>query len=73
MEIELVTASQNFWASLKLAVMSRQQGLSWADIEAMPVTSFFHTLKLTEKKAMVEEGNTKGKGSKAVRQAQKKP
>ena len=73
MEIELVTETQNFWTSLKLSVMGRQQGLSWSDIGAMPVVSFFHTLKLTEKKAQAENSanNHLQKGSRAVRHSAK--
>ena len=71
MEIEMLTEVQNFWSSLRLTVMNRQQGLSWSDIGRMPIVSFFHTLKLTERRAMAEQPG-KSKGSKAVRAAANK-
>lgn len=32
-----------------MAVMNRQPGLTWEDVGRMPVTYFFHVLKLSEK------------------------
>jgi len=52
--------------------MARQPGLTWDAIDNMPIVSFFHTLKLTEKKAMAEQEKIRGKGSKAVRLQGKK-
>ena len=57
---------------MKLNVMARQPGLTWDAIDNMPIVSFFHTLKLTEKKAMAEQEKIRGKGSKAVRLQGKK-
>lgn len=40
---------QEFWAGLRMAVMNRQPGLTWEDTGKMPITYFFHVLKLSEK------------------------
>jgi hypothetical protein len=40
---------QAFWSGMRMAVMNRQPGLTWEDVGRMPVTYFFHVLKLSEK------------------------
>lgn len=47
--IELATEKKRFWAGLKMLVMQRQPGISWADTGRMMIDDFFHVLYLSEK------------------------
>lgn len=49
--MELVTDMQKFWAGCRMVIMSRQQGVSWADTGAMSIVDFFHVLQISERNA----------------------
>lgn len=50
MVIDMTTQTQEFWSGLRMAVMNRQPGMTWEDIGRMPITYFFHVLRLSEKR-----------------------
>ena len=47
--VDLMTEKKRFWAGLKMLVMQRQSGISWADAGKMMIDDFFHVLYLSEK------------------------
>ena len=44
-----VTKFQRFWASVRMAMLNRQPGLTWNEAGGMDIEDFFNVLKLSEK------------------------
>lgn len=52
-----------------MAVMNRQQGLTWDDAGRMQITYFFHVLKLSERKDSGDSGGNNDKLSRSGKRA----
>lgn len=60
---------QQFYAGLRMAVMSRQQGMTWEAVGKMNVVEFFHVLRISEKNS----GSGDNEGLKQLSRASKRP
>lgn len=67
--IDLLNEVQSFWSGMRMAVMNRQQGLTWDDAGRMQITYFFHVLKLSERKDSGDSGGNNDKLSRSGKRA----